>query len=146
MDWSVHRVFTAPSTRAVTEFVGLSAVISTSFACHWNSDIVPVTISLFVNFLSRAVPKMFPSVCQDMRGRMSALSFATERAKSRSSRAKKAVHRSASCRRSPIKNWEIFQGWSVPPANPVSSVTFFGITTCLQCASGTHTDITQQTT
>ena len=27
---------------------------------------------LFVNFLSRAIPKMFPSVCQDMHARMSA--------------------------------------------------------------------------
>ena len=49
-------------TRAVTEFVGLYAVISTSFTCQGDSHIVPVTVSLFVNFLSRTIQKMFPSV------------------------------------------------------------------------------------
>ena len=46
----------------------------------WTSNIAPVAVLPFVNFLSRAIPKMCPSVCQDMHGRMSALSFATGRA------------------------------------------------------------------
>ena len=48
----------------------------------WTSNIAPVTVLPTVNFLSRAVPKMFLSVWKEMHGRMSALSFATERARS----------------------------------------------------------------
>ena len=59
-------------TRAVTEFVGLYAVISTSFTCQGDSHTVPVMVSPFVNFLSRTIPKMFPSVfwCSDVVGRL----------------------------------------------------------------------------
>ena len=57
------RVSTVSSpTRAVTELVGLYTVISTSFTCQGDSHTVPVTVSPFVNFLSRTIPKMFPSV------------------------------------------------------------------------------------
>ena len=48
----------------------------------WTSNIAPVTVLPIVNILSRAVPKMFLSVRKKMHGRMSALSFATERARS----------------------------------------------------------------
>ena len=79
-----------------------SSVSMRSVPCQWGSHAVPVTVSPFVNFLSTTIPKMFPSVCQDMHGRTSALFFATERASSRAPGQYRAV-----CRRSPITKWEI---------------------------------------
>ena len=53
------------------------AVSSTSFACQWTSNIVPVTFSPSSTYsnLTKAISKMFLSVRQDVHARMSGLSM-----------------------------------------------------------------------